>query len=83
MTENAYARVTRVEAAALAGRSVRQINRWMKDGKVSVEYEKRGGQVYATLDPAEVLAAAGCTWPNGHVHGKVHSCGIFGPGAES
>ena len=59
MTENTHARITRGEAATLAGRSVRQISRWARAEKVSVVYENRNGKLYATFDRTEVLAAAG------------------------
>jgi len=81
MTENTHPRITREEAATVAGRSLRQINRWMKTGKVSVEYERRpveykdgrrGWQVYATLDAGEVLAAAGVAVR--HTGGNAEDC---------
>ena len=72
MTENAHARITREEAAALAGRSVRQISRWAAAGKVSVVYENRGGKLYATFDRTEVLAAAGKPVP--HRGGNAEDC---------
>lgn len=50
-------RVTRVQAAALAGVSVRTISRWSAEGLITPE---RGGwREPATYDPGEVLRAAG------------------------
>ena len=54
-TDNA--RITRKEAALLAGVSERTINRWSAEGLITVRYG--GWREPATYDPAEVLRAAG------------------------
>lgn len=51
------ARVTRREAAALAGVSERTINRWSAEELITVQ--RNGWRLPATYDPAEVLRAAG------------------------
>lgn len=50
-------RVTRKEAALLAGVSVRTINRWNAEGLLDVQYG--GWREPATYDPDQVLHAAG------------------------
>lgn len=55
-TENT--RVTRKEAALLAGVSVRTISRWSAEGVLRARYTGRRA-VPVDYDPAEVLRAAG------------------------
>lgn len=55
-TENA--RVTREEAAEMAGVSLRTINRWREKGLLGVQYDPKFREP-ATYDPEEVMAAAG------------------------
>lgn len=50
-------RVTREQAAELAGVSVRQINRWSAAGLLTVEYGPVGARIPATYDREEVLSA--------------------------
>lgn len=54
-TENT--RVTRAQAAELAGVSERQINRWSAAGLLTVDYDPQFRRP-ATYDPEEVKAAA-------------------------
>lgn len=58
--EISHARVTRTEAAELAGVSVRQINRWSAAGLITVERDPDFRKP-ATYDPQEVMAA-GAKW---------------------
>lgn len=51
-------RITRAQAAALAGVSVRTISRWSAAGKLTVERDP-GFRKPATYDRAEVLRASG------------------------
>ena len=55
-TENT--RVTREEAAELAGVSLRQIRRWRESGQLVPEYGPIGARVPATYDRNDVLALA-------------------------
>ena len=50
-------RVTRQEAATLAGVSERTISRWAAEGLIEVAYERSRTGARATYDPAEVDAA--------------------------
>ena len=60
---NAHARVTKAEAARMAGVSPRQINRWAAAGFLTVERGANGpaGTEPTTYDPGE-LAAAKRAW---------------------
>lgn len=51
------ARITRKEAARLAGVTERTISRWSAEGLLDVEYG--GWREPATYDPGQVLRAAG------------------------
>lgn len=51
-------RVTREQAAALAGVSMRTINRWSAKGLLKVKRDRKFRKP-ATYDPVEVLRAAG------------------------
>jgi len=51
-------RVTREEAALLAGVSPRQISRWSAAGLLTAEHGPIGARVPATYDPQELEGAA-------------------------
>lgn len=51
-------RVTREEAAELAGVSLRQIRRWRESGQLIPEYGPIGARVPATYDLGEVMRLA-------------------------
>lgn len=51
-------RITRQEAAELAGVSDRTISRWAASGRIEVYYVRTPTGAQATYDPDEVLLAA-------------------------
>lgn len=56
MTEST--RVTRKEAARMAGVSERTINRWSAAGLITPEHGPSGSRIPVTYDPVEVIRVA-------------------------